>query len=84
MTKIVFAAVAAAAVFMATPLVGGTALAQPNIEVGPGGVRVGGHDRVDSRRRDRSDRRGRRCVTETITRTTPSGRRIRETRQRCR
>jgi hypothetical protein len=69
-------------------------LSSQSIQVGPGGVRVG-HDRWDSRRRDRrvhdrresrgGDRRGdRRCVSETTTRTTPSGRVVREKRTVCR
>jgi len=63
---------------------------QVDIRVGPGGVRVG-HDRYDSRRRDRrihdrdeSRGRDRRCVTERTTRTTPSGRVIREKKTVCR
>jgi hypothetical protein len=61
---------------------------QVDIRVGPGGVRVG-HDRYDSRDRrvhDRfeSRRRDRRCVTERTTRTTPSGRVIREKKTVCR
>jgi hypothetical protein len=50
----IFALASATAVLLAVPL--STDLsAQPNVEVGPGGVRV--HDRYDSRRRD--EREGR-------------------------
>lgn len=63
---------------------------QVRIQVDPGGVRVG-HDRYDSRRRDRrvhdrfeSRGRDRRCVTERTTRVTPSGRVIREKKTVCR
>ena len=66
-----------------------TDLSSQSVQIGPGGVRV--HDRYDSRRRDRrGDRiesRGRgdrRCVSETTTRTTPSGRVVREKRTVCR
>jgi hypothetical protein len=59
-----FACAIAAGVFFALPL---PASATPlsidlssQIEVGPGGVRVG-HDRSDSRRRDRGPRGGGRC-----------------------
>jgi hypothetical protein len=56
MLKIAIAAAAAALYVLpvsATPLAAPTDLsAQPRIEVGPGGVRVG-HDRWESRRRDR-------------------------------
>jgi hypothetical protein len=59
-----FACAIAAGVFFALPL---PASATPlsidlssQIEVGPGGVRVG-HDRYDSRRRDRGPRGGGRC-----------------------
>ena len=87
MTKIVFAVIAAAAIFTATPSGIGTALAQPDIRIGPGGVRID-PDGVDSRRRDRfrrDHRRGsRRCVVETFTRETPRGRIIRERREVCR
>jgi hypothetical protein len=54
-----------------------TDVSSQSVQIGPGGVRV--HDRWDSRRRDR-----RRCVTEYTTRTTPSGRVVREKRTICR
>jgi hypothetical protein len=76
MKKTILAAAAAVAIFAAVPLFVGTAPAQvpsPSIEVGPGGVRV-----------DPDRRRGRRCVTEVVTRETRSGRIVRERRTVCR
>lgn len=82
--------VAAAAALLALPLSAQVSNAAPvtdisaqSVTVGPGGVRVGdGHRRWESRRERRMDRR--RCVTERTTRTTPSGRVIREKRTVCR
>jgi hypothetical protein len=85
MLKIAIAAAAAALYVLpvsAAPLAAPTDLsAQPRIEVGPGGVRVG-HDRWESRRRDRrihdrfesrGDRRGGGCRSVTIRERLPGG-----------
>jgi hypothetical protein len=86
MTKIILAGAAAAALLTATPLVVGSTPAQAqNIEVGPGGVRVGPDHRDRDYYRDRRDYRGgRRCRTEYTTRDSPSGRVVRERRTVCR
>jgi hypothetical protein len=75
MKKPILAAAAVVAIFAAVPLFVGTATAQviPRVEVGPGGVRV-----------DPDRGRGRRCVTEVVTRETRSGRIVRERRTVCR
>jgi hypothetical protein len=74
MTKAILTAAAAVAIFAAVPLLVGTSPAQAqSIQVGPGGVRV-----------DPDGRRGRRCVTEVVTRETRSGRIVRERRTVCR
>jgi hypothetical protein len=89
-----FVLAVAAAVLVALPLPTtaapvSTDISSQSVTIGPGGVRV--HDRWESRRRDRrihdryeSRGRDRRCVTEYTTRTTPSGRVVREKRTICR
>ena len=75
----IFALAGATAVLLAVPLPTNLS-AQPSVEVGPGGVRVG-HDRRDSRRRDERERRGERgererrggCKTVTIREPRPGG-----------
>ena len=80
-------AVAAAGLFaLPLPATAGSAvpstdISSQSVRIGPGGVRV--HGRFESRER-RERRSERRCVTERTTRTTPSGRVIRETRKVCR
>lgn len=86
MTKIILAAAAATALFTAAPLVvGSTPTQAQQIEVGPGGVRVGPNYRDRDYYRDRRDYHGgRRCRTEYTTREGPSGRVVRERRTVCR
>jgi hypothetical protein len=87
MTKIILAAAAATALLTAAPLVvvGSTPAQAQQIEVGPGGVRVGPDHRDRDYYRDRRDYRGgRRCRTEYTTRESPSGRVVRERRTVCR
>ena len=86
MVKIILAADAATALLTATQLiVGSTPAEAQQIEVGPGGVRVGPGYRDRDYYRDRRDYRGgRRCRTEYTTREGPSGRIVRERRTVCR
>ena len=85
MTKAILAAAAATAIFAAIPLlVGSTPAHSQAVEIGPGGVRVDPDGRRDRDRRDYRRGRGDRCVTEYTTRTTPSGRTIREKKTVCR
>jgi hypothetical protein len=82
MRTFAFAVAAAALITLPLPAVAGplTDLSSQSVQIGPGGVRIG-HDRFDSRRRDRRvhdrwESRGRRggdCRTVTIRERLPGG-----------